>query len=132
MATGSARFFDDLARVMTSAAGAAQGVRNELDTLFRTQAERVLNDLEVVQRDEFDAVREMAVKAREENDVLKARLQRSKSRWRNSPPKQSPHRAKNPHRAKKPQRPSRSFNLRQHAQLPVQTADCIAAACGRY
>jgi len=74
MTTGSARFFDELARVMTSAAGAAQGVRNELDTLFRTQAERVLNDLEVVQRDEFDAVREMAVKAREENDALKAQI----------------------------------------------------------
>ncbi|MGI9372297.1 MAG: accessory factor UbiK family protein [Hyphomicrobiales bacterium] len=74
MSTGSARFFDDLARVMTSAAGAAQGVRNELDTLFRTQAERVLNELDVVQRDEFDAVREMAIKAREENDALKEQI----------------------------------------------------------
>lgn len=74
MTTGSARFFDELARVMTSAAGAAQGVRNELDTVFRTQAERVLNDLEVVQRDEFDAVREMVVKAREENEALKAQI----------------------------------------------------------
>ena len=74
MSTGSARFFDDLARVMTSAAGAAQGVRNELDTLFRTQAERVLNDLDVVQRDEFDAVREMAIKAREENEALKEQI----------------------------------------------------------
>ena len=74
MTTGSARFFDELARVMTSAAGAAQGVRNELDTLFRTQAERVLNDLDVVQRDEFDTVREMAVKAREENESLKAQI----------------------------------------------------------
>jgi BMFP domain-containing protein YqiC len=74
MNTNSARFFDELARVMTSAAGAAQGVRNEVDTLFRTQAERILNDLDVVQRDEFDAVREMAAKAREENEALKNQI----------------------------------------------------------
>lgn len=74
MTTGSTKFFDELARVMTSAAGAAQGVRSELDTLFRTQAERVLNELDVVQREEFDAVREMAVKARKENEALKAQL----------------------------------------------------------
>ncbi len=74
MNTNSARFFDELARVMTSAAGAAQGVRNEVDTLFRTQAERILNDLDVVQRDEFDAVREMAAKAREENETLKNQI----------------------------------------------------------
>ena len=51
MTTTSARFFDELAKMMTNAAGAAQGLRGEMDTLFRTQAERVLNELEVVQRE---------------------------------------------------------------------------------
>ena len=56
------------------AAGAAQGVRREFDTLFTTQAERLLRDLDVVKREEFEAVKEMARLAREENDALKARL----------------------------------------------------------
>ncbi len=74
MNTNSARFFDEIAKLMTNAAGAAQGVRSELDTLFRTQAERVLNELDVVQRDEFDTVRDMAAKARQENDELRAKI----------------------------------------------------------
>ncbi|MEM7428437.1 MAG: accessory factor UbiK family protein [Pseudomonadota bacterium] len=74
MTTTSARFFDELAKMMTNAAGAAQGLRGEMDTLFRTQAERVLNELEVVQREEFDVVRDMAAKAREENEALQARV----------------------------------------------------------
>ena len=52
----------------------AQGVRREFDTLFRTQAERVLNDLDVVKREEFEAVKDMARLAREENEALKARI----------------------------------------------------------
>jgi BMFP domain-containing protein YqiC len=68
------RFFDEMARLMNDAAGVAQGVRREFDTLFRTQAERILRDLDVVKREEFEAVKEMARLAREENDALKARL----------------------------------------------------------
>ena len=74
MNTGSARFFDEVAKLMTNAAGAAQGVRGELDTLFRTQAERVLNELDVVQREEFDVVRDMAAKARQENEELRSKI----------------------------------------------------------
>ena len=74
MNTSSARFFDELAKMMTNAAGAAQGIRGELDTVFRNQAERVLNELEVVQREEFDAVRDMAAKARQENDELRTKI----------------------------------------------------------
>lgn len=74
MNTSSTRFFDELAKMMTNAAGAAQGIRGELDTVFRNQAERVLNDLEVVQREEFDAVRDMAAKARQENDELRSQV----------------------------------------------------------
>ncbi len=74
MTTTSSRFFDELAKLMTNAAGAAQGVRNEIDQLVKTQVERVLNDLDVVQREEFEAVRDMAAKAREENERLQARI----------------------------------------------------------
>lgn len=74
MNTSSTRFFDELAKMMTNAAGAAQGIRGELDTVFRNQAERVLNDLEVVQREEFDVVRDMAAKARQENDELRSKV----------------------------------------------------------
>ena len=72
MTTTSSRFFDELAKVMTNAAGAAQGLRRELDTIVQNQVERVLNNLEVVKRDDFEAVRAMAQKAREENDRLAA------------------------------------------------------------
>jgi BMFP domain-containing protein YqiC len=74
MTTTSSRFFDELAKLMTNAAGAAQGVRREIDTLVQSQVERVLNNLDVVKREEFEAVREMAQKAREENDRLAQRL----------------------------------------------------------
>jgi BMFP domain-containing protein YqiC len=74
MTTTSSRFFDELAKLMTNAAGAAQGVRKEIDTLVQGQVERVLNNLNVVKREEFEAVREMAQKAREENDRLAARI----------------------------------------------------------
>ena len=69
------RFFDEMARLMNDAAGVAQGVRREFDTLFRSQAERILRDLDVVQREEFEAVKEMARLAREENEALKARIE---------------------------------------------------------
>ena len=74
MTQTSNRFFDEMARLMNDAAGVAQGVRREFDTLFRTQAERILRDLDVVQREEFEAVKEMARLAREENEALKARI----------------------------------------------------------
>jgi BMFP domain-containing protein YqiC len=69
------RFFDEMGRLMNDAAGVAQGVRREFDTLFRTQAERILRDLDVVTREEFEAVKEMARLAREENEALKARIE---------------------------------------------------------
>jgi BMFP domain-containing protein YqiC len=74
MNTTSSRFFDELAKLMTNASGAAQGVRKEVDTLLQTQVERVLNNLDVVKREEFDVVKDMAEKARLENEKLAARL----------------------------------------------------------
>jgi BMFP domain-containing protein YqiC len=69
------RIFDEMARLMNDAAGVAQGVRREFDTLFRGQAERILRDLDVVQREDFEAVKEMARLAREENEALKGRIE---------------------------------------------------------
>ncbi len=74
MAQTSSRFFDEIARLMNDAAGVAQGVRREFDTLFKTQAERWLRDLDIVKREEFEAVKDMARLAREENEALKARI----------------------------------------------------------
>jgi BMFP domain-containing protein YqiC len=68
------RFFDEVAKLMNDAAGVAQGVRREAETLFRTQAERIFRDFAVVQREEFEAVKDMARLAREENEALKARV----------------------------------------------------------
>jgi BMFP domain-containing protein YqiC len=74
MVSPSSRILDDIARLATDAAGAAQGVRREVETVVKTQIERLLRDLDVVTREEFEAVREMALLAREENDRLAARL----------------------------------------------------------
>ena len=74
MTQTSNRFFDEVARLMNDAAGVAQGVRREFDTLMRSQAERIIRDLDLVKREEFEAVKEMARLAREENEALKARI----------------------------------------------------------
>jgi BMFP domain-containing protein YqiC len=68
------RFFDEIARLMNDAAGVASGVRREFDTVFRNQADRILRDLDVVKREEFEAAKDMARLAREENEALKARI----------------------------------------------------------
>jgi BMFP domain-containing protein YqiC len=68
------RLFDDFAKLMTEAAGAAEGVRRETETVIRAQAEKFLRDMNVVTREDFDAVRDMAQKARQENEALAARI----------------------------------------------------------
>jgi len=67
-------FLDGLARLFTDAAGAAQGVRTEMDTLIRQRMERLIADMNLVPREEFDAVKEMATRARAENERLEARI----------------------------------------------------------
>ncbi|MGO4563986.1 accessory factor UbiK family protein [Rhizobium sp. 2YAF20] len=74
MSTGPNRIMDEFAKLMTDAAGAAQGVRREIETAFNAQAERWLNSMDIVKREEFEAVREMAIKARDENEALLARI----------------------------------------------------------
>jgi hypothetical protein len=74
MTQNSSRFFDEIAKMMSNASGMAQGFRREIDTLVQAQVERVLNNLNVVKREEFDVVRDLAEKARTENDALAARI----------------------------------------------------------
>ena len=74
MTNGPNRILDEFAKLLTDAAGAAQGVRREVETAFRAHGERILNSMDVVQREEFEAVREMALKARAENEKLARRL----------------------------------------------------------
>ncbi|HUO94363.1 MAG TPA: accessory factor UbiK family protein [Rhizomicrobium sp.] len=65
---------DGLARIMTDAAGAAQSVRAEMDTFMRQRLERLVADMDFVPREEFEAVKAMAAKARSENEKLEARI----------------------------------------------------------
>jgi BMFP domain-containing protein YqiC len=68
------KFLDDISQLMTNAAGVAQGVREEAETAVRSRMERFLADSNLVSREEFEAVRDMAQKARAENEALSARL----------------------------------------------------------
>lgn len=74
MTQSNNRLLDELARLMTDAVGAAQGARREVETVMRGQAERMLRGMDLVQREEFEAVKAMAEKARAENERLEARL----------------------------------------------------------
>ena len=67
-------FFEHFAKAMTEAAGAADGMRQEVETLFRSQFQRMLVDADVVPREEFEAVKEMAAKALEEVAELKEKI----------------------------------------------------------
>lgn len=81
MSTGPNRILDEFAKLVTDAAGAAQGVRREVETAVKAQAERILGSMDVVQREEFEAARDMATKAREENAKLAARIEALEARF---------------------------------------------------
>ncbi|KAB2880785.1 MAG: accessory factor UbiK family protein [Albidovulum sp.] len=72
--SGPNKFFDDMSKLMTSAMGVAQGARTEAETAMKSWMDRWLADRDFVTREEFEAVRAMAQKAREENEALKARI----------------------------------------------------------
>jgi len=82
------RFFDDMARVAAGAVGALAGVRGEIETRLRDQLERVLAGMDLVSREEFEAVKAMAAKAREEQEVLLQRIEALEARL--APPDRSP------------------------------------------
>lgn len=68
------RFLDGMARFLTNAAGAAQAFKAEMETMMKARVEKMISDLDFVPRDEFEAVKAMAAKARTENEKLAARL----------------------------------------------------------
>jgi BMFP domain-containing protein YqiC len=68
------RFLDGMARFLTDAAGAAQAFRSEMESMVKARLERLISDLDLVQREEFEAVKAMAAKARAENEKLAARV----------------------------------------------------------
>ena len=70
----NSRLLDDLARVASSALGGASGLRDEFEAVFKRRLEVLLAEMELVPRDEFEAVKEMARKAREDQESLHARL----------------------------------------------------------
>ena len=74
MTTGPNRIFDDFARLMTDAASTAQGMRREVETMFQAQAEKFLAGMDVVQREEFEAMKEAALKARADGETLARRV----------------------------------------------------------
>ncbi|MFZ1663498.1 MAG: accessory factor UbiK family protein [Paracoccaceae bacterium] len=73
--SGPNKFFDDMSKLMTNAMGVAQGAKTEAETAMKGFVDRWLADRDFVTREEFDAVRAMAQKAREENEALKARIE---------------------------------------------------------
>ena len=79
MAQTTNRLFDDIARLMTDAAGAADGVRREVETVVKSQIERLLREMDVARREEVDVLRDMVVAAREENEQLALRVKRSRA-----------------------------------------------------
>lgn len=78
--TGPNKFLDDMSRLMTNAMGVAQGAKTEAENAMKGWIDRWLADRDFVTREEFDAVRAMAQKAREENEALKARLEKLEAR----------------------------------------------------
>lgn len=76
---GPSRLFDEFAKLMTDAAGVAQGARREVEGAMRSQAERFMMQMDLVQRDEFEAVKEMASKARLENEALRVEIEELKA-----------------------------------------------------
>lgn len=97
MNDGPNRIFDEFAKLMTDAAGVAQGARREVETALRSQGERMLSQMDLVQRDEFEAVKEMASKARLENEALRRDVEELRAALKGSQPTAK---AKSP--AKKP------------------------------
>jgi BMFP domain-containing protein YqiC len=71
---GSNRLFDDVARIFTDAAGAAQGVRREAETVFKAQVERLIRDMDIASREEVDVLRDLVATLRSRNEALEARV----------------------------------------------------------
>ncbi len=87
--TGENKFFDDLAKMAGGALGALSGVRGEIEAQIRQQFERVLSQMDVVSREEFEAMKEIAIKARLEQETLAERVAALEARLGTAPADQS-------------------------------------------
>jgi len=74
MSSSGTKIFDEVAKLLSGAAGMAQGLREEIDGLVKSQLDRLVSDMELVKREEFEVVKEMASRARQENEELKERV----------------------------------------------------------
>jgi BMFP domain-containing protein YqiC len=83
------RFLDGMARFFTNAAGAAQSFKAEMETIIKSRVERMIADLDFVPREEFDAVKAMAARARSDNEALNARVAELEMKLGITPPKSS-------------------------------------------
>jgi BMFP domain-containing protein YqiC len=83
----NSRIFDDLARLATGALGTAQGVKAEWENLFHQRMERFISEMDLVPREEFDAIKEMTILLREENEDLRKRLEALEKKSAASAPK---------------------------------------------
>lgn len=90
MTQTTGRFFDEMARLVNDAAGVAQGVRREAETVMKAQMERFLRDMDLVKREEFEAVKDLAAAARAENESLSARIAALEARLGAEPPAAGP------------------------------------------
>src|SRR5215470_6743552 len=86
------RLLDGMARFFTNAAGAAQSFKAEMETIIRSRVERLIADLDFVPREEFDAVRAMAAKARSENEKLSQRVAELETKLGITPKRKGPER----------------------------------------
>jgi BMFP domain-containing protein YqiC len=86
------RFLDGMARFFTNAAGAAQSFKSEMETIIRARVERLIAELDFVPREEFDAVRAMAAKARSENEKLAQRVADLETKLGGAPKRRAPER----------------------------------------
>ncbi len=119
------RLLDDLARVASGALGTLQGVGSEVTARLRDQFERVLANLDMVSREEFDAVKAMAAAARGENEALAARLDALEGKRAGKPPKRSAAKAKaKPAKAKAKPKPKPA------KAKPAKAASAGAASAG--
>lgn len=96
------RFLDDLARVTSGAMGVAAGVRGEIEARVREQLERVLSQMDLVPREEFEVVKAMAAKARAEQEVMSERVAQLEALLAENAPAAASARASKPASAKKP------------------------------
>ena len=120
MTQTSNRLLDEFAKLMTDMAGVAQGVRREVETAFRTQAERFLNDMDLVKREEFEAVRDMAARARDENESLKQRIAALEAKLGHAPDEQEPLKRGRVGKAARARRPPAKGRLKRRRCFPVE------------